>query len=36
VATALVGLAGILVFLLVLVATRAPELRGVLSSIRRN
>lgn len=36
VTTALVGLAGILVFVLVLVATRAPELRGVLSSIRRN
>jgi len=36
VTTAGVGAVGILVFLAVLAATRAPELRGVLSSIRRN
>jgi putative peptidoglycan lipid II flippase len=36
VTTAIVGAAGILVFFAVLLATRAPELRGVLSSIRRN
>jgi putative peptidoglycan lipid II flippase len=36
VTTAIVGAAGILVFLLALAATRAPELRGALSSIRRN
>jgi len=36
VTTATVGAAGILVFLLTLAATRAPELRGALSSIRRN
>jgi putative peptidoglycan lipid II flippase len=36
VTTAIVGTGAILVFFGVLVATRAPELRGVLSSIRRN
>jgi putative peptidoglycan lipid II flippase len=36
VTTAIVGAVGILVFFVVLAATRAPELRGVLSSIRRN
>jgi putative peptidoglycan lipid II flippase len=36
VSTAIVGAAVILVFFAVLAATRAPELRGVLASIRRN
>lgn len=36
VTTAIVGAAGILVFFAVLLATRAPELRGLWSSIRRN
>jgi len=36
VTTAVVGAGGILTFLGVLAATRAPELRGVLSSLRRN
>jgi putative peptidoglycan lipid II flippase len=36
VSTAIIGLAAILVFFAVLAATRAPELRGVLASIRRN
>lgn len=36
VTTAIVGAAAILTFFAVLAATRAPELRGVLTSIRRN
>jgi putative peptidoglycan lipid II flippase len=36
VSTAIIGLAVILVFFAALAATRAPELRGVLASIRRN
>ncbi|WP_395638222.1 murein biosynthesis integral membrane protein MurJ [Pseudolysinimonas sp.] len=36
VTTAAVGVVGILVFLLVLAVTRAPELRGTVSFIRRN